>query len=133
MKVSLSKLQETAKDRPPDYLDAVISKGRLDGEVLDISSEALAELRAIYRPAKVEPALASIGTTIQSAASAVVAEASARLRGVAAVDAEEIARRLAICTTPCEHYRPSDDRCALCTCFASFKTRLRSQTCPAGK
>lgn len=148
MRLRISKIEARASERSPGYVTAVLERGEVDGEWLEISDEALAELRTIYRPAptpvlsqpstRPEPALPGVGVMLKLAATAVVAEASARLRGVPALDTEETTRRLAICTgpaggDPCEHFRPSDARCALCTCFAAYKTKLRSQACPAGK
>lgn len=134
MRLRLSALRETANDRPPGYYEEVISRGVVEGEWLEISSENLAALRAIYRPAsKPEAALPSITTVALNAARAARAEVRARLNGTPPVEPAEIERRLAICKAPCEKWRSSDNRCSECGCFGNFKTRLRSQKCPLGK
>ncbi len=50
MKLRIQTIEAAASDRPEGYLAAVLSRGTINGEWLDISSEALAELRGIYRP-----------------------------------------------------------------------------------
>lgn len=136
MRLRISRLEEQAKERPAGYLHEVISRGEINGDWLEISSEDLAELREIYRPkpppAPAEPPLPSLKVMAKSLAAAAVSEVSARVRGVPALDDSEIARRLAICRAPCEFYRPSDDRCSQCGCFERFKTTLRSLRCPKG-
>ncbi len=140
MKLRISKITEQAKDRPSGYFEDVISRGTLDGDSLEISPEALAELRAIYRPPAAplplpvidEPPLPSIWTMAASLGSAAISEITAHLSGTVPLDDIEIARRLAICRAPCQYYRVSDDRCSECGCIGNFKTRLRSQECPRG-
>jgi len=46
------------------------------------------------------------------------------------VSESERNRRLEICSE-CPHFTGS--RCELCGCFMSFKTRLRSSTCPINR
>lgn len=55
MRLRISKIEERAAERPPGYVQAVLSRGQVEGEWLEISPEALAELRAIYR-GPVQPA-----------------------------------------------------------------------------
>lgn len=133
MRLRIERIEAMASERPEGYVAAVISRGVIDGEWLEIPTEALAELRAIYRPARQpEPALPSAGAMAWTAAKAAASEAAARFRGEPALNEKEISRRFVICTG-CENFRASDNRCSLCGCFAAYKTRLRSQNCPAGK
>lgn len=129
MKLRLSKIHDAAAHRPSGYVAAVIARGVVEGEYLEISSEALAELRDIYRP-RIEPALPPV--TVQFANAFAAAAAEVRLRHRPAVDPDEAARRFAICGD-CDYFRHSDQRCSLCGCYMRFKTRLRSQNCPVGK
>lgn len=133
MRLSIAKIEAMANERPPGYVAAVIGRGVVDGEWLEISSEALAQLRDIYRPARPEHDLPSVASMAWTAVQAAAAEVSARLRGMPALSAVQIERRTAICTAPCEHYRVAARRCSLCGCFANYKAKLRSQDCPAGK
>lgn len=129
MKIRLAAIQETAAARPLGYFEEVVSRGIISGEWLEISPEAVAELRQKYRP----PALPSLRTMAGNAARAARAETSARLTGVHPLTPAEIERRLAICQAPCGQWRESDQRCAACGCYARFKVRLRSSQCPIGK
>lgn len=124
-----------ASERPPGYVSAVLARGKVaDDEWLEISSEALSELRVFYRPAlQPEPALPSLSSMARAVAKAAAAEVTARLWKVPSLTPEEIDARLATCTAPCDHYRTTDTRCALCGCVTAFKALLRSQDCPAGK
>ena len=72
MKIKLSEIEKVAKDRPPGYVEHVISEGEIVGDYLEISSDALAKLRAIYRPEKPTPIglgdiVASVATPIARA------------------------------------------------------------------
>lgn len=134
MRLRLSAIAAAATGRPPGYQAAVIARGEMvDGEWLEISPEALAQLRETYRPSTQEQPLPSLATMASNVSRAVYDEAAARLQGAAPVEAAEIERRIAICKAPCEKWRPSDNRCSECGCFGNFKTRLRSQSCPLGK
>ena len=133
MRLRISKIEAMASERPAGYVAAVLARGQIEGEFLKISSEAMAELRAIYRPERTtEPSLPSIATMARNAARAAAAEASARTAGNPALPDEEIARRLSVCQA-CANWRGSDSRCSKCGCYTKFKTRLRSSSCPVGK
>jgi len=130
MRLSIDKIQATAKDRPEGYVEDVISRGAIDGEYLEITPEALAELRAIYRPK--EPPLPSLPKRAINLAKQSAAEAKAVINGVPAIDPEEAAARIAICRG-CDHWRPSDETCSLCGCPMLKKAPWRSAVCPVGK
>jgi hypothetical protein len=51
MRLRIAKIEARSAERPAGYVEAVLSRGVIDGEWLEISPEALAELRATYRPA----------------------------------------------------------------------------------
>lgn len=142
MRLRISKIHAAAKDRPPGYVEAVLAAGTVDGEWLDITAEAMAELRERYRPPvadvihgltrvthdmRLEPP--PLPVMMRSAAQAVVSEVRAKIAKVAPVTKEEVARRMVICQS-CEHFIFGQRRCRLCGCFAALKTRLRSQHCP---
>ncbi len=125
MKIRLAKIHEAAPSRPPGYVEAVLARGVVDGEWLEISDEAMADLRAQYRP----PSLPSVGVMAANVARSAVAELKARISGQPEVPADEIARRLAICQA-CANFIPGQNRCSLCGCYAALKARMRSQHCP---
>lgn len=50
MRLRLTAIEAKASERPAGYVEAVLSRGVIDGEFLEISPEALAELRDTYRP-----------------------------------------------------------------------------------
>ena len=50
MRLRIAKIREQEKDRPAGYFEEVISRGIVDGDWLEISTEAHAELREKYRP-----------------------------------------------------------------------------------
>jgi hypothetical protein len=50
MRLRIAKIHEAAVSRPPDYVQTVLSRGVVDGERLEISDQALAELRQQFRP-----------------------------------------------------------------------------------
>ncbi len=133
MRLRLTTLQAAAAERPPGYLEDVLARGTVAGDWLEISPEALADLRAKYRPAGTEPPLPAAATILRNAARAAAAEVRDRIQGTPPLEPSEIERRLSICKAPCEKWRPSDNRCSECGCFGNFKTRLRSQSCPLGK
>jgi hypothetical protein len=136
MKMRLSRIHEVAASRPPGYVEDVLSRGMLEGEWLEISSDAYKELKRKYAPPEPEPpapALPPVHVMAKNAATAVKQELKARFSGVPPVLQAEIDRRLAICNAPCEHFIPDQGRCAKCGCFTNFKAKLRSQHCPEGK
>lgn len=45
MRLRIAKIHEAAMSRPPNYVQSVLSRGVVDGEWLEISDEALADLR----------------------------------------------------------------------------------------
>jgi hypothetical protein len=62
MRLPLAQIHAAAKDRPPGYYEAVTARGTIEGDYLEISSQALGELRAIYRtPPNTQPAPAKRG------------------------------------------------------------------------
>jgi len=66
MKIRITEIHKTAAERPEGYAEHVISEGEIVGDYLEISSESLAKLRAIYRPAK--PALKGLGDVVAAVA-----------------------------------------------------------------
>lgn len=66
MKIKLSEIERVSKDRPEGYVEHVISEGEIVGDYLEISSDALAKLRAIYRPA--QPVTTGLGDIVASVA-----------------------------------------------------------------
>jgi len=140
MKLRIAKIHAAAPSRPPGYVEAVLAHGVVEGEWLEISAEALAELRDQFRPkpqpeapppcrAKATPPLPVMAATLVRAA---IHEVKARVSGVPQVTDEEIARRMETCRT-CEHFIQGQNRCELCGCFSALKSRMRSQHCPQGK
>lgn len=55
MRLRLADIEAKAAERPAGYVEDVISRGVVDGDFLEISSDALSELRAIYRPPSSKP------------------------------------------------------------------------------
>jgi hypothetical protein len=127
MRLRIAKIHEAAVSRPPDYVQTVLSRGVVDGERLEISDQALAELRQQFRPTP--PPVPEMAASLARAAAD---EAKAIFLGAPAVPQESIAARMEICRA-CEHFIPGQNRCALCGCFAALKARMRSQHCPVGK
>lgn len=129
MKLRISKVHDAAASRPPGYVEAVLSRGVVDGEWLEIDADALAGLRDQFRP-RTTPAVSVLAANLARAA---VGEIKARVAGLPKLEAEEIERRMATCRACADHFIPSQNRCALCGCFAALKSRMRSQHCPIGK
>ena len=127
MRLRIAKIHEAAMSRPPNYVQAVLSRGVVDGEWLEISDEALADLRQQFRPTP--PPVAEMTVNLARAAAD---EAKAIFAGALAVPHESIASRMETCRA-CEHFIRDQNRCALCGCFAEIKARMRSQHCPVGK
>lgn len=146
MRLRLSKIHEQSMSRPLGYYDHVISMGVIEGDFLEISTEALAELRELYRPptpmlplldapASVpdEPDLPSLAVRARNLAGQSAAEALAITRGVPPVTSEETARRIGICrSNKCGNWRSSDETCALCGCPMVRKAPWRTAKCDAG-
>ena len=128
MKIRISKIHEAALSRPPGYVEAVLSRGVVDDEWLEIDADALADLRDQFRP-KTPPKVSVMAANLARAA---VGEAKARVAGLPKLEAEEIERRMATCRG-CENFIHGQNRCAMCGCFAALKSRMRSQHCPVGK
>ena len=128
MKLRISKIHEAAASRPTGYVEAVLARGLVDGEWLEIPAEAMAELRDQFRP-KPPPAAVMARNLAQAAG----AEVKARIAGTPPLDPIEIEQRMATCRACYEHFIQSQSRCALCGCFAALKSRMRSQHCPVGK
>ncbi len=77
-----------------------------------------------------QPSYPSMMTQAFSAVRAVGGIVSSVVHGeTVGVSDEEQSRRLAICHE-CPRYIKSDDRCEVCGCVASWKTRLAHQHCP---
>ena len=132
MRLSIDKIHATAKDRPGGYAEDVISRGVIDGDYLEITPEALAELRAIYRP-KEEPPLPSLPTRIANLTGQVLQEALDVAQGVDPVTPEEAEKRIEICrSNVCGKWRASDETCSACGCYMKSKTPWRSAVCPVG-
>jgi hypothetical protein len=127
MRLRIEKIHEAATSRPPNYVQTVLSRGVVDGEWLEISDEALAELRQQFRPAP--PPVPQMATNLARAAAD---EAKAIFSGASVVPQASIAARMETCRA-CEHFIHGQNRCALCGCFAALKARMRSQHCPVGK
>lgn len=49
MKLRISKIHETAAERPAGYVEDILSQGIVEGDWLEISQEAMAGLRLKYR------------------------------------------------------------------------------------
>lgn len=76
------------------------------------------------------PAYPSLVTQAGNAIEAAKRLASAWWRGEpTTVDADEVARRLAICLE-CPSYDSTQGRCMRCGCWAKWKNRLASEHCP---
>ena len=127
MRLRIEKIHEAAMSRPPNYVQSVMSRGVVDGEWLEISDEALADLRQQFRPTP--PPVPEMAVNLARAAAD---EAKAIFSGALAVPHESIASRMETCRA-CEHFIHEQNRCALCGCFAELKARMRSQHCPVGK
>ena len=127
MRLRIAKIHEAAMSRPPNYVQSVLSRGVVDGEWLEISDEALADLRQQFRPTP--PPVPEMAVNLARAAAD---EAKAIFAGALAVPHESIASRMETCRA-CEHFIREQNRCALCGCFAELKARMRSQHCPVGK
>lgn len=56
MKIRLSRIRETATDRPAGYTEDVISRGEVSGDWLEIPDSEIAILRTKYRPQPDAPA-----------------------------------------------------------------------------
>lgn len=127
MNLRISKVHDAAPNRPPGYVDDVMSRGVVDGEWLELPDEEYAALIQKYSP---QPELPSAAAMAKNAATALRDELKARISGLPEIEAEEVSRRLEICHG-CEFF--TQGRCAKCGCFMKFKSRLRSQHCPEGK
>lgn len=51
---------------------------------------------------------------------------------MAKISVEEYEKRINICKT-CEHFDSYKDKCKLCGCYMTMKTRLSGESCPVGK
>lgn len=141
-RLRLSRVLAAAPERPAGYVEDVMSRGRVDGEWLELPDEAHAELRAKYRPVSTQPVierpLPSSGRMVKNFAKAATGEAVARVLGKNVVSDEEIDRRLSICRAclpPDGWYRASDERCSHpdCGCWLRRKAAWRGQSCPIKK
>ena len=83
MRLRVTKIEERASERPPGYLEAVLSRGVIDGEFLEIPDEALAELRDIYRDPLPAPPRRGLGDLV-----AMVATPIARALNLPCIDPE---------------------------------------------
>lgn len=101
MRLRISKIKERAKDRPPGYVEAVLSRGVIDGDFLEISNEALDDLRVTYRPPE------------QAIPTASQAQAKRGLGDIVAMVATPIARALKLpCIDPATQNLRPDSPCA---------------------
>ena len=127
MRLRIAKIHEAAVSRPPNYVQTVLAHGVVDGEWLEISDEAMAQLRQQFRP--IPPPVPEMAANLARAAAD---EVKAIFSGATAVPNDSIAARMETCRA-CEHFIHDQSRCSLCGCFAALKTRMRSQHCPVGK
>ena len=72
-KLRLYDIKEVSKNRAPGYEEAVLSKGKIDGEFLYLHVKDFAELRATYPPIKPEgrPCCKGLGDLVAIPAQAI--------------------------------------------------------------
>lgn len=85
------------------------------------------------RQLQTAPQLPGIGVQAANAAAALVRAAKAAVtRQKLQRDPEHTEACLAVCRA-CDFWIPEKERCGKCGCFAAFKARLATETCPIGK
>jgi hypothetical protein len=92
----------------------------------------LANIRAVSGTPPVLAATPEYPPLLQQAGNLVGAAVAHVASGMAKVDGEELARRLAICGG-CTSYDPDAGRCRKCGCYLARKARWTSSGCPLGK
>lgn len=136
-KISIDRLQRASVNRPEGYVEDVISRGRIEGDVLFLEDGVYVELTWKYSPPK--PAEYDFGpTTATKAVNALgafgrVARAAVKREQIK-VSSEEQSRRMAICHAcvgPDGHF--NGRTCDLCGCVVNWKTKLATEKCPIGK
>jgi hypothetical protein len=165
MKISLQKLEALRSSRG-EYVAALEAAGRRTGEWLLIDESALRAVLARHRPERLadltspafvvtaagrpdselgstgargsEPPLPPLFRRAANAAAAVSRVAGAMIHGKPVlVSQTEQNRRWVICSSPCDHFRPSDAHCAACGCPLKGQIRskiiLSTESCPLGK
>lgn len=149
--VRISELRKEAKKRPAGYYEDVLSKGRINGEWLEVSLMDYRMLKAKYSPRTTSVSssvaccggvhgpititsglgLPSVFTQIGNAASAVSRVVSASFTGnQVKATPEVIEQRRAICQG-CEFL--NNDRCSKCGCRYKLKITLATEKCPINR
>jgi hypothetical protein len=120
-----------------EALEALAGDFRV-GDFTRLCNHPSAEVRDAWRAKVVRIAQGDrsprpgLGTTIVNAVAAAGRVVGAAVRGKRILRGEAAqAACLAVCKT-CDQYDAARDRCKICTCFASIKSRLATEECPRG-
>jgi len=135
MKIPLAHIHVRAAERPEGYVEDVLSKGRVDGDFLEIDDVAYAGLVEKYQGGVLfpEPTLRDVLVNASTALARFIKA------GCPVLSQEDIHRRSAVCTgkheaRPCSEWSTDGlyAHCALCGC-SKLKMWLATEKCPLGK
>lgn len=128
MRFALSFVYDQARFRPAGYVEEVLAAGKIDGEQIEFSEDALAVLRKKYG----EPELPGLGEMAQNFTRSV---AWWLINGVPVARRREFQARLSQCeSNVCGQWLVdrSIARCAACGCAQGLKLWIATETCPKG-
>lgn len=145
MKVSVAAIREIAPSKPPGYQDDVLSRGTIQGDILDITEADYRALAARYAPPRPNTKVASVdhANDIPEPTNADLASnfAGAMVRwvkaGLPVVTRPEYQARASVCDA-CPHWdraaRLGLGKCSApgCGC-TSLKRWLATEKCPLGR
>ncbi len=132
IKLRLTDLDRSAKERPPGYLEACHAAGQIDGDWIQFTVENFAALRRQFLPLGAKPK----GPSIMAMTTGLAGTVSQWLiKGGHAVTDEEFAIRRSICLT-CPFWDPEawlgHGRCLDCGC-GELKPWLKTARCRQGR
>ena len=154
MKIRLNDLKEKAKNRPEGYLDDVLSRGTLEGDVFTIETPAYQALVEKYNPTALNPPvqsagccggkaspsaplkrlqMPSVGVQMQNAAGAVGRTLKAAVMGERVKAPEDVIKSRQDICAGCEFLDKEKNKCSKCGCYYKVKITLAQEKCPIDK
>jgi len=128
---NIAALQASAHKRPAGYVDFIMSRGKIEGENINLDGTAAKELREKFLPLASRPQPPA-PTLVELATNFTGAMAGWAQAGFKIVEREEYERRHTICLA-CEFWLPDVmlgfGKCKKCGC-SKFKLWLATSRCP---
>ena len=141
MRIRCIDIENKASERPAGYKEELYSLGTIVDDYLEISPENYHRMMVKYSPNtnithtcsscnnKDMPSMMTMANELGKSIVA-VGKDLINNKNVFAIE-EIINKRLNICKS-CEFFNNENNRCSICGCYMTAKTKLNSSNCPKG-